>query len=94
MKRRRKQSRNTEEQIEAQKCEQEQREFSSSKGGREKPTTKNSWAQLRKKVGTAEAGKVNGLVQDDFVTQIKVLEPHPMVGETLSKGFKHTCVPV
>lgn len=39
-------------------------------------------------MGTDEAGKVNGLVLDDLVTQIKVLEPHPMVGETLRKeGF-------
>lgn len=53
------------------------------KGGN--PTTKNSWAELREEVGTDKAGKVNGLVLDDLVPQIKVLEPHPMVGETLRK---------
>lgn len=82
MKRRRKRSRNTEEQTEAQKCEKEQKEFNSSKGGRPK-TPNNSWAQLREKLNKTEAGQVNGQVRDDFVTQIGVTEPHPMDGQTL-----------
>ena len=64
MKRKRKHSRNTEAQTEAQKCGQ-QKDFTTSKGGKKnKPKTKNTWAQLRAKVSKAETGKVgNGQVR-------------------------------